>query len=292
MKGIILAGGTGSRLSPITNAVNKHLIPIYDKPMIFYPLATLLSAGIKEILIITRPNDSNLFSSLLGNGEELGVSLKYAGQPYPGGLAEAFVVGRDFIAGRPSCLILGDNVFHGSGLGRQLVEHQEVSGAHIFAYKVSNPQAYGVVQFGNGGEVISIEEKPKNPKSNYAIPGLYFFDNQVAEIASQIKPSLRGEREISDVLNQYLNQNQLKVTVLPRGTAWLDTGSFSSLNDASNFIRIIEERQGQQIANLPEISWRQGWISNKQLAEIADNSNSYNGTYLRDLLRNEIEREW
>jgi glucose-1-phosphate thymidylyltransferase len=292
MIGIILAGGTGSRLSPITNAVNKHLIPIYDKPMIFYPLATLLSAGIKEILIITRPNDSNLFSSLLGNGEELGVSLKYAVQPNPGGLAEAFVIGRDFIAGRPSCLILGDNVFHGSGLGRQLVEHQEVSGAHIFAYKVSNPQAYGVVQFGNGGEVISIEEKPKNPKSNYAIPGLYFFDNKVAEIASQIKPSLRGEREISDVLNQYLNQNQLKVTVLPRGTAWLDTGSFSSLNDASNFIRIIEERQGQQIANLPEISWRQGWISNKQLAEIADNSNSYNASYLHDLLRNEIEREW
>lgn len=287
-----MAGGTGSRLSPITNAVNKHLIPIYDKPMIFYPFATLLSAGIKEILIITRPNDSNLFSSLLGNGEELGVSLKYAVQPNPGGLAEAFVIGRDFIAGRPSCLILGDNVFHGSGLGRQLVEHQEVSGAHIFAYKVSNPQAYGVVQFGNGGEVISIEEKPKNPKSNYAIPGLYFFDNKVAEIASQVKPSLRGEREISDVLNQYLNQNQLKVTVLPRGTAWLDTGSFSSLNDASNFIRIIEERQGQQIANLPEISWRQGWISNKQLAEIANNSNSYNAGYLQDLLRNEIEREW
>ena len=292
MIGIILAGGTGSRLSPITNAVNKHLIPIYDKPMIFYPLATLLSAGIKEILIITRPNDSSLFSSLLGNGEELGVSLKYAVQPNPGGLAEAFVIGRDFIAGRPSCLILGDNVFHGSGLGRQLVEHQEVSGAHIFAYKVSNPQAYGVVQFGNGGEVISIEEKPKNPKSNYAIPGLYFFDNQVAEIASQIKPSLRGEREISDVLNQYLNRNQLKVTVLPRGTAWLDTGSFSSLNDASNFIRIIEERQGQQIANLPEIAWRQGWISNRQLAEIADNSNSYNASYLQDLIRNEIEREW
>lgn len=292
MIGIILAGGTGSRLSPITNAVNKHLIPIYDKPMIFYPLATLLSAGIKEILIITRPNDSILFSSLLGNGEELGVSLKYAVQPNPGGLAEAFVIGRDFIAGRPSCLILGDNVFHGSGLGRQLVEHQEVSGAQIFAYKVSNPQAYGVVQFGNGGEVISIEEKPKNPKSNYAIPGLYFFDSKVAEIASQVKPSLRGEREISDVLNHYLNQNQLKVTVLPRGTAWLDTGSFSSLNDASNFIRIIEERQGQQIANLPEISWRQGWISNKQLAEIADNSNSYNASYLQDLLRNEIEREW
>jgi len=292
MIGIILAGGTGSRLSPITNVVNKHLIPIYDKPMIFYPLATLLSAGIKEILVITRPTDSNLFASLLGNGEELGISIKYAVQPNPGGLAEAFVIGRDFIAGRPSCLILGDNVFHGSGLGRQLVEHQNVIGAQIFAYKVSNPQAYGVVQFGKSGEVISIEEKPENPKSNYAIPGLYFFDKEVSEIASHVKPSLRGEREISDVLNQYLNQNQLNVTVLPRGTAWLDTGSFTALNDASNFIRIIEERQGQQIANLPEISWRQGWISNQQLNEIANKSNSYNYNYLQDLLRNEIEREW
>ncbi len=292
MIGIILAGGTGSRLSPITNVVNKHLIPIYDKPMIFYPIATLLSAGIKEILIITRPTDSNLFASLLGNGEELGISIKYAVQPNPGGLAEAFVIGRDFIAGRPSCLILGDNVFHGSGLGRQLVEHQNVIGAQIFAYKVSNPQAYGVVQFGKSGEVISIEEKPENPKSNYAIPGLYFFDKEVSEIASHVKPSLRGEREISDVLNQYLNQNQLNVTVLPRGTAWLDTGSFTALNDASNFIRIIEERQGQQIANLPEISWRQGWISNQQLNEIANKSNSYNYNYLQDLLRNEIEREW
>jgi glucose-1-phosphate thymidylyltransferase len=292
MIGIILAGGTGSRLSPITNVVNKHLIPIYDKPMIFYPLATLLSAGIKEILIITRPTDSNLFASLLGNGEELGISIKYAVQPNPGGLAEAFVIGRDFIAGRLSCLILGDNVFHGSGLGRQLVEHQNVIGAQIFAYKVSNPQAYGVVQFGKSGEVISIEEKPENPKSNYAIPGLYFFDKEVSEIASHVKPSLRGEREISDVLNQYLNQNQLNVTVLPRGTAWLDTGSFTALNDASNFIRIIEERQGQQIANLPEISWRQGWISNQQLNEIANKSNSYNYNYLQDLLRNEIEREW
>jgi glucose-1-phosphate thymidylyltransferase len=292
MIGIILAGGTGSRLSPITNVVNKHLIPIYDKPMIFYPLATLLSAGIKEILIITRPADSNLFASLLGNGEELGISIKYAVQPNPGGLAEAFVIGRDFIAGRPSCLILGDNVFHGSGLGRQLVEHQNVIGAQIFAYKVSNPQAYGVVQFGKSGEVISIEEKPENPKSNYAIPGLYFFDQEVSEIASHVKPSLRGEREISDVLNEYLNRNQLNVTVLPRGTAWLDTGSFTALNDASNFIRIIEERQGQQIANLPEISWRQGWISNQQLNGIANKSNSYNYNYLQDLLRNEIEREW
>ena len=292
MIGIILAGGTGSRLSPITNVVNKHLIPIYDKPMIFYPLATLLSAGIKEILIITRPTDSNLFASLLGNGEELGISIKYAVQPDPGGLAEAFVIGRDFIAGRPSCLILGDNVFHGSGLGRQLVEHQNVIGAQIFAYKVSNPEVYGVVQFGKSGEVISIEEKPENPKSNYAIPGLYFFDKEVSEIASHVKPSLRGEREISDVLNQYLNRNQLNVTVLPRGTAWLDTGSFTALNDASNFIRIIEERQGQQIANLPEISWRQSWISNQQLNEIANKSNSYNYNYIQDLLRNEIEREW
>jgi len=292
MIGIILAGGTGSRLSPITNAVNKHLIPIYDKPMIFYPVATLLSAGIKEILIITRPNDSNLFSALLGNGKELGVSFKYAIQPNPGGLAEAFVIGREFIADRPTCLILGDNVFHGSGLGRQLVEHQKVSGAHIFAYKVSNPEMYGVVEFGSSGEIKSIEEKPKAPKSNYAIPGLYFFDNKVADIASRVMPSTRGEREISDVLNEYLNQNQLNVTVLPRGTAWLDTGSFTALNDASNFIRIMEERQGQQIANLPEISWRQGWITNQELAEIANDSNPYNANYLHDLLRNDSEREW
>jgi glucose-1-phosphate thymidylyltransferase len=292
MIGIILAGGTGSRLSPITNAVNKHLIPIYDKPMIFYPLATLLSAGIKEILIITRPNDLELFTNLLGDGHALGVSINYGVQPNPGGLAEAFVIGKEFIAERPSCLILGDNVFHGSGLGRQLVEHHNVQGAHIFAYKVSNPEAYGVVQFGQSGEVISIEEKPKNPKSNYAIPGIYFFDKKVSEIASQVKPSSRGEREISEVLNEYLNHKQLNVTVLPRGTAWLDTGSFTSLNDASNFIRIIEERQGQQIANLPEISWRQGWISNQELAEIAESSNSYNSSYLNDLLRNDSEREW
>ena len=287
-----MAGGSGSRLSPITNSVNKHLLPIYDKPMIFYPLATLLSAGLTEILIITRPEDERLYSNLLGNGENLGISIKYAVQSYPGGLAEAFVIGRDFISDDSCCLILGDNVFHGSGLGRQLVEHKNVVGADIFAYKVSNPGAYGVVEFGSAGKVMSIEEKPEFPKSKYAIPGLYFFDKKVSDIAANVRPSTRGEKEITSVLNEYLALSELNVTVLPRGTAWLDTGSFSALNDASNFIRIIEERQGQQVANLPEIAWRQGWISNKDLERISLESTPYIASYLNELLRNDSEREW
>jgi len=292
MLGIILAGGTGSRLSPITTVVNKHLLPIYDKPMIFHPLATLMSAGIREILLISRPEDLGLFSNLLGDGEDLGISIRYELQPHPGGLAEAFTIGKDFIQNRPCCLILGDNVFHGSGLGRQLADYQNVVGAQIFAYKVSNPSAYGVVEFGFDGKVVGVEEKPLAPKSNYAVPGLYFFDKDVTEIAASVEPSKRGEKEISDILNVYLASNQLNVTVLPRGTAWLDTGSFTALNDASNFIRIIEERQGQQVANLPEISWRQGWISNYQLEKIAQQSTSYIANYLNDLLKNENEREW
>jgi len=292
MRGIILAGGTGSRLSPITNSVNKHLLPIYDKPMIFYPLATLMSAGIQEILIITRPEDEGLYTNLLGSGEDLGISINYAVQLNPGGLAEAFIIGKEFISNEPCCLILGDNIFHGSGLGRQLVEHQNVSGADIFAYRVSNPSAYGVVEFGSAGKVLSIEEKPDFPKSKYAIPGLYFFDREVTGIAANVKPSARGEKEITEVLNHYLAENKLNVTVLPRGTAWLDTGSFSALNDASNFIRIIEERQGQQVANLPEIAWRQGWISNKDLENISLESTPYISAYLNELLRNDSEREW
>jgi glucose-1-phosphate thymidylyltransferase len=272
--------------------VNKHLLPIYDKPMIFYPLATLLSAGIKEILIITRPQDEGLYSNLLGSGANLGISINYAVQLAPGGLAEAFIIGKEFISNHPCCLILGDNVFHGSGLGRQLVEHQNVDGADIFAYKVSNPSAYGVVEFGSGGKVLSIEEKPEIPKSKYAIPGLYFFDKKVADIAASVKPSSRGEKEITEVLKHYLAENRLNVTVLPRGTAWLDTGSFSALNDASNFIRIIEERQGQQVANLPEIAWRQGWISNQELEKISVESSPYISNYLNELLRNDSEREW
>jgi glucose-1-phosphate thymidylyltransferase len=292
MRGIILAGGTGSRLSPITNSVNKHLLPIYDKPMIFYPLATLMSAGIQEILIITRPEDEGLYTNLLGSGDDLGISINYAVQLNPGGLAEAFIIGKEFISNEPCCLILGDNIFHGSGLGRQLVEHQNVSGADIFAYRVSNPSAYGVVEFGSGGNVLSIEEKPEFPKSKYAIPGLYFFDKKVTGIAANVKPSARGEKEITEVLNHYLAENKLNVTVLPRGTAWLDTGSFSALSDASNFIRIIEERQGQQVANLPEIAWRQGWISNKDLEKIGLESTPYISAYLNELLRNDSEREW
>jgi glucose-1-phosphate thymidylyltransferase len=292
MRGIILAGGTGSRLSPITNSVNKHLLPIYDKPMIFYPLATLMSAGIQEILIITRPEDEGLYTNLLGSGDDLGISINYAVQLNPGGLAEAFIIGKEFISNEPCCLILGDNIFHGSGLGRQLVEHQNVSGADIFAYRVSNPSAYGVVEFGSAGKVLSIEEKPDFPKSKYAIPGLYFFDREVTGIAANVKPSARGEKEITEVLNHYLAENKLNVTVLPRGTAWLDTGSFSALNDASNFIRIIEERQGQQVANLPEIAWRQGWISNKDLENTSLESTPYISAYLNELLRNDSEREW
>jgi len=287
-----MAGGSGSRLSPITNSVNKHLLPIYDKPMIFYPLATLLSAGLKEILIITRLEDEGLYTNLLGNGKQLGISIKYAVQLFPGGLAEAFVIGSEFIADDSCCLILGDNVFHGSGLGRQLAEHKNVVGADIFAYKVSNPGAYGVVEFGSAGKVRSIEEKPEFPKSKYAIPGLYFFDKKVVDIAANVRPSNRGEKEITSVLNQYLALNQLNVTVLPRGTAWLDTGSFGALNDASNFIRIIEERQGQQVANLPEIAWRQGWISNKDLQRISIESTPHIAKYLNELLRNDSEREW
>jgi glucose-1-phosphate thymidylyltransferase len=292
MKGIILAGGTGSRLFPLTKSVNKHLLPIYDKPMIFYPLATLMSAGIREILLISTSNDADAFKALLGDGKKLGIEIKYAVQEKPGGIAEAFTVGKDFIHGSSSALILGDNVFHGTGLGRQLMDNLNTVGAKIFAYQVSNPSSYGIVEFDDVGSAISIEEKPVRPKSNYAIPGLYFFDSKVVDYAQKVKPSTRGEKEITDVLQMYLSSGNLNVEILPRGTAWLDTGTFSGLSDATNFIRILEERQGQKIAYLEEIAWRQKWINSEELARIAQSENTQNREYLGTLLSSENTRDW
>ena len=292
MKGIILAGGTGSRLFPITKVVNKHLIPIFDKPMIFYPLATLMSAGIKEILVITTSKDQAHFKSLLGDGSRLGIEISFAVQDHPGGLAEAFIVGKNFIQDTNCALILGDNIFHGSGLGRQLMDNKSILGSKIFAYQVANASEYGVVEFDANGHVISIEEKPLVPKSDFAIPGLYFFDSQVSAFAENIAPSKRGEKEITDILRKYLSRNELSVEVLPRGTAWLDTGTFTALNDAANFVRILEERQGQKIACLEEIAWRQSWISTQDLHEIALSENVITKNYLIKLINTEPMRNW
>jgi glucose-1-phosphate thymidylyltransferase len=292
MKGIILAGGTGSRLFPVTKGVNKHLLPIFDKPMVFYPLATLMSAGIREILLITTSKDLTHFESLLGDGRKLGIKLKFEIQDHPGGIAEAFTIGKKFIEGGNCALILGDNIFHGSGLGRQLISNSSIKGSKIFAYQVSNANQYGVVEFDANGNAISIEEKPTVPKSNFAVPGLYFFDSRVSAIAEKVKPGKRGEREITDVLQVYLDEGMLSVEILPRGTAWLDTGTFSALNDAANFVRILEDRQGQKIACLEEIAWRQSWISTKELKEIAMTENAVNRNYLTSLVNTEISREW
>jgi glucose-1-phosphate thymidylyltransferase len=292
MKGIILAGGTGSRLFPVTKGVNKHLLPIFDKPMVFYPLATLMSAGIREILLITTSKDLTHFESLLGDGRKLGIKLKFEIQDHPGGIAEAFTIGEKFIEGENCALILGDNIFHGSGLGRQLINNSTIKGSKIFAYQVSNANQYGVVEFDANGNAISIEEKPAVPKSNFAVPGLYFFDSRVSAIAEKVKPGQRGEREITDILQVYLDEGMLSVEILPRGTAWLDTGTFSALNDAANFVRILEDRQGQKIACLEEIAWRQSWISTKELKEIAMTENTINRNYLTSLINTEISREW
>jgi len=292
MKGIILAGGTGSRLFPVTKGVNKHLLPIFDKPMVFYPLATLMSAGIREILLITTSKDLTHFESLLGDGRKLGIKLKFEIQDHPGGIAEAFTIGKKFIEGENCALILGDNIFHGSGLGRQLINNSTIKGSKIFAYQVSNANQYGVVEFDANGNAISIEEKPAVPKSNFAVPGLYFFDSRVSAIAEKVKPGQRGEREITDILQVYLDEGMLSVEILPRGTAWLDTGTFSALNDAANFVRILEDRQGQKIACLEEIAWRQSWISTKELKEIAMTENTINRNYLTSLINTETSREW
>jgi glucose-1-phosphate thymidylyltransferase len=285
MKGIVLAGGTGSRLWPITKGVSKQLLPVYDKPLIHYPLGTLFLAGIQDILIITTPEDSSSFKRLLGDGSEFGVNLEYAIQEKPNGLAEAFIIGEKFISRQSVCLILGDNIFYGNGLGTQLREIDPPDGATIFAYKVSDPSRYGVVEFSDDMEVLSIEEKPVKPKSSFAVPGLYFYDSNVVEIAKSVKPSSRGEKEITTVNEHYLLQKKLTTRVLPRGTSWLDTGTFQSLHDASSYVKIIEDRQGSKISCLEEIAWRNNWISDSDLEKIVVNygGNNY-GRYLKNLL--------
>ncbi|QKE84065.1 glucose-1-phosphate thymidylyltransferase RfbA [Arthrobacter sp. NEB 688] len=270
MKGIVLAGGSGTRLHPITLGVSKQLMPVYDKPMVYYPLSTLMMAGIREVLVITTPEDVDQFRRLLGDGSRWGISLEYAVQPRPEGLAQAFVIGADFIGTEPVALVLGDNVFHGTGLGRALRELTDVRGGHIFAYHVSNPEAYGVVEFGDDGTVLSIEEKPEHPLSSYAVPGLYFYDNDVVEIARSLTPSARGELEITAVNDAYLRRGDLTVTVLPRGTAWLDTGTFEGLMDAGQYVHVVEARQGHKVGCVEEIAWRAGWITDEQLAALGD----------------------
>lgn len=284
MKGIILAGGSGTRLYPITKAVSKQLMPVYDKPMIYYPLSILMMAGIKEILIITTPEDNAQFKRLLGNGSQLGCKFEYAVQEVPNGLAQAFVIGAEFIGTDKVALILGDNIFHGSGLGKQLRELADVEGGYVFAYQVSDPERYGVVEFNQDMKAISIEEKPKQPRSNYAVPGLYFYDNGVVTIAKELKPSARGEYEITDINKEYLRRGTLKVSLLDRGTAWLDTGTFDSLNDASEFVRVIEKRQGTKIGCVEEVAYRHKFISKDLLLQLADElAKSGYGEYLKRL---------
>lgn len=286
MKGILLAGGTGSRLHPITLGISKQLTPVYDKPMIYYPISTLMLAGIQDILIITTPQDQAQFQRLLGDGSQFGVNFSYVVQPSPDGLAQAFLLGEEHIGQESVSLVLGDNIFYGPGLGNQLRKYSNVDGAAVFGYRVADPTAYGVVEFDENFKAISIEEKPHAPKSDYAIPGLYFYDNNVVEYAKNIKPSPRGELEITDLNRTYLEQGKLQVEVLPRGTAWLDTGTFDSLADASSFIRTVQARQGLSIGSPEEIGWRMGWITDEKLEEMAQPLiKSGYGQYLLNLMK-------
>ena len=266
MKGIILAGGSGTRLHPITLGISKQLMPVYDKPMIYYPLSTLMMAGIREVLVITTPDDQGQFQRLLGDGSKWGIDLSYAAQPSPDGLAQAFIIGADFIGDDSVALVLGDNIFYGTGLGTALRSKTSVTGGHIFAYHVTEPSAYGVVEFADDGRVLSIEEKPQQPKSSYAVPGLYFYDNDVVEIARNLEPSPRGELEITGINDAYLQRGTLSVTVLPRGTAWFDTGTFEGLMDSAHFVHVVEARQGHKIGCVEEVAWRNGWLSDDEFA--------------------------
>jgi len=287
MKGIILAGGSGTRLYPLTIAVSKQLMPVFDKPMVYYPLSTLMLAGINEVLIITTPEDQAAFKKLLGDGSQLGCRFDYVAQPRPEGLAQAFILGADFIGKDPAALVLGDNIFYGSGMGTLLQKKADPDGAVVFAYQVSDPERYGVVEFDKNNRVISIEEKPEHPKSNFAVPGLYFYDNDVVAIAKAIKPSHRGELEITDVNKVYLEKGKLEVGVLDRGTAWLDTGTFDSLIEAGEFIEVIEKRQGLKIGCIEEIAYRNGWIDDEQMNKLAMlYLKSGYGVYLKKLIGN------
>jgi glucose-1-phosphate thymidylyltransferase len=285
MRGIILAGGTGSRLHPITLGISKQLVPVYDKPMIYYPLSTLMLAGIRDVLVITTPHEADGFERLLGDGGAFGISISYAQQPSPDGLAQAFTIGADFIGDDACALVLGDNIFYGQGFGRALARLSDIDGATVFAYRVADPRAYAVVEFDEHGSAISLEEKPENPRSHYAVPGLYFYDNEVVEMAAALKPSARGEYEITDLNRAYLEEGRLRVQVLERGTAWLDTGTFDSLIDAGNFIRTVETRQGLKIGSPEEIAWRQGFLTDDELRQRATAlTRSGYGHYLLDLL--------
>ncbi len=290
MRGIILAGGTGSRLHPITLGVSKQLVPVYDKPMIYYPLSTLILAGIRDILVITTPHDAAQFQGLLGDGSRFGVSISYISQPSPDGLAQAFILGEDYIGSDAVALVLGDNIFYGQGMGTRLRQYADLTGGVVFGYWVDDPTAYGVVEFDEEGRVVSLEEKPTAPKSNYAVPGLYFYDNDVVDIAKSLTPSPRGELEITDVNLEYLRRGRLKVEVLPRGTAWLDTGTFDSLSEATDFIRTVERRQGLSIGCPEEVAWRMGFLSDDELRERAERfAKSGYGAYLLKALAQHTE---